>query len=96
MANPFPGMDPYLEDSFWQSVHANLASEITRYLAPRVRPKYAVVTTERVVLSGWEDSDDEQIRLPDVGVLTAQPLPGPMAAEDLAWVEERLRAAGRG
>src|SRR5436190_20035036 len=73
MANPFPGMDPYLESSFWQCVHANLANEITRSLAPRVRPKYAAVTTERVVLSGREDSDGEQIRLPDVGVVTDQP-----------------------
>jgi hypothetical protein len=31
----------------------------------------------------------------DLSVDYTQPPPGPMAAEDLAWVEERLRAAGR-
>jgi hypothetical protein len=69
MANPFPGMDPYLEDTIWQSVHAHLATDITRFLAPRLAPKYIVLTTERVVLASSEESDI-QIRMPDVGVAT--------------------------
>ena len=28
MANPFPGMDPYLEGPQWMSVHANLTEEM--------------------------------------------------------------------
>ena len=59
MANPFPGMDPYLEGPFWQSVHANLATDFVRYLTPRLRPKYVAVTTERIVLVGSDDEGEQ-------------------------------------
>jgi hypothetical protein len=72
MANPFPGMDPYLEDTIWQTVHAQLATQIALALAPRVRPKYVVLTTERVVLTSLGDGN-RQVRLPDVGVVSDQP-----------------------
>lgn len=72
MANPFPGMDPYLEETIWQSVHANLATDIARYLAPKLQPKYVALTTERVVLAGPEELDD-QVRLPDIGVFSDVP-----------------------
>jgi hypothetical protein len=51
MSNPFPGMDPYLEGDLWTSVHTDLSAEIARQLAPKVRPKYVVLTTRRVVLA---------------------------------------------
>jgi hypothetical protein len=54
MPSPFPGMDPYLEGSFWQSVHTQLISEIARQLAPRLRPRYLAFTTERLVLTETE------------------------------------------
>src|SRR5262245_1884720 len=74
MANPFPGMDPYLEGDFWESVHANLATEITMALSPVVRPKYAVVTTRRVILTGSDaDEAESRSRWPDVGVATHHP-----------------------
>jgi Protein of unknown function (DUF4058) len=73
MANPFPGMDPYLEGDLWPSVHANLATEITRQLAPKVRPKYVVLTTQRVVLALPDEPERPQIRWPDVGVVTGVP-----------------------
>jgi hypothetical protein len=44
MANPFPGMDPYLEGDLWSSVSANLATVITRQLVPKLKPKYVSVT----------------------------------------------------
>lgn len=49
MPSPFPGMDPYLEGSEWQSVHTELSSEIARQLAPKVRPKYIVRPARRFV-----------------------------------------------
>jgi hypothetical protein len=49
MPSPFPGMDPYLEESEWMSVHADLCSAIVRQLAPKVRPKYMVRTIRRFV-----------------------------------------------
>jgi hypothetical protein len=43
-------MDPYLEGSFWMNLHLLLCTEIMRLLAPRVRPKYQVIASERFVL----------------------------------------------
>lgn len=41
MASPFPGMDPYLEQSaFWSSFHTRLIVAITDALAPMIRPQY--------------------------------------------------------
>ena len=40
MPSPFPGMDPYLEGYLWPDVHHSLASEISRQLMPRLRPRY--------------------------------------------------------
>jgi hypothetical protein len=50
MPLPFPGMDPCLEGSLWMSVHAQLTAEIARQLAPKLRPKYLALATERLVL----------------------------------------------
>src|SRR6266478_2297331 len=74
MPNPFPGMDPYLEGDLWTSVHTDLSAEIARQLAPKVRPKYVVLTTRRVVLAPADDAEENgRQRFPDVGVLTAAP-----------------------
>ena len=70
MPSPFPGMDPYLEGSTWMSFHSQYTAELARQLAPKVRPRYLVLTTERFVLDepegiavtpGW--------RPPDLGVV---------------------------
>lgn len=49
MPSPFPGMDPYLEGSLWMTVHSQLSAEIARQLAPKLRPRYLALTTERFV-----------------------------------------------
>lgn len=77
MSNPFPGMDPYLEGDLWMSVHTDLCAEIARQLAPKVRPKYVVLTTRRVVLAPPDDTERNGLhRFPDVGVLTKTPAIG--------------------
>jgi hypothetical protein len=69
MPSPFPGMDPYLEGSLWQSVHSQLVPEIARQLAPRLRPRYLALTTERIVLATPEGVAVTTASLyPDVGV----------------------------
>jgi hypothetical protein len=50
MPSPFPGMDPYLEGSLWMTVHSQLSAEIARQLAPKLRPRYLALMTERFVL----------------------------------------------
>ncbi len=49
MPSPFPGMDPYLEGSLWQSVHHQLIAEIARQLVPLLRPRYMALSQERFV-----------------------------------------------
>jgi hypothetical protein len=45
MANPFPGMNPYLEQpEFWSDFHNQLITTAARALAPQLLPKYRVVT----------------------------------------------------
>jgi hypothetical protein len=67
-------MDPYLEGDLWMSVHTDLCGEIARQLAPKVRPKYVVLSTRRVVLAPPDENEQTYgNRFPDVGVLTTAP-----------------------
>jgi hypothetical protein len=77
MASPFPGMDPYLEGDLWLSVHTDLCAEIARQLAPKLRPKYVVLSTRRVILAPPSDAEvPGQHRFPNVGVLAQHPTAG--------------------
>ena len=73
MANPFPGMDPYLEGPLWTAVRSNLTEEIARQLAPKVRPKYVPVSNQRIVLATPDLTELPPHRVPDVGLLGSQP-----------------------
>src|SRR3954453_10990617 len=73
MANPFPGMDPYLEGDLWMTVHTDLCAEIARQLSPKLRPKYVALSTRRVVLAPPNETEGPAPqRFPDVGVLSSQ------------------------
>jgi len=49
MPNPFPGMNPYLEQpDFWSDFHNQLVAAIARRLVPKLLPKYRVVTDKWV------------------------------------------------
>jgi len=66
-------MDPYLEGSLWMSVHTQLCAEIARQLAPRLRPKYLALTTERFVTILPESvAVSTRSIYPDVGVLESE------------------------
>ena len=64
-------MDPYLEGSLWTSVHTELSSTIARQLAPKLRPKYLVLPTERFVLEEL-DSVSVAAVYPDVSVAASR------------------------
>lgn len=69
MPSPFPGMDPYLEGSLWMTVHSQLGVEIARQLAPRLRPRYIALTTERFVMEEPGSVGIATAAYPDVGVI---------------------------
>lgn len=67
MANPFPGMNPYLESpELWPQVHHLLISSIFESLVPQLLPKYIVDIEKRV----YELSGDNLllVGIPDVTV----------------------------
>lgn len=75
MPSPFPGMDPYLEGTYWMAFHTQLIAEIARQLAPKLRPRYLALTSERFVLDYPEDVAVATTSIyPDVG-LASRPLP---------------------
>jgi Protein of unknown function (DUF4058)/Transposase Tn5 dimerisation domain len=52
MQNPFPGMNPYLEQpELWHQVHNRLIVAIADDLTPQIAPKYRVSIEERVYTS---------------------------------------------
>lgn len=93
MPSPFPGMDPYLEGSEWQSVHTELSAEIARQLAPKVRPKYIVRSTRRFVTEMPEDVGIAiESAYPDIGVLYPG-RPGALASTPTARTQAPLQIA---
>ncbi|MEB3359420.1 MAG: DUF4058 family protein [Synechococcales bacterium] len=49
MQNPFPGMNPYLEQpGLWPQVHSRLIVAIADEITPQVAPKYRVSIEERI------------------------------------------------
>jgi hypothetical protein len=91
MPSPFPGMDPYLEGSLWQTVHVQLGAEIARQLAPLLRPRYLALTAERFVLESPDDVAIAQTIYPDVGLAEARP--APLAGATTAVAEAPLHLA---
>lgn len=74
MANPFPGMNPYLESpELWPQVHHLLISRIFESLVPQLLPKYIVDIEKRVYELSGENS--LLVGIPDV---TVQRSPSPI------------------
>ena len=74
MPSPFPGMDPYLEGTYWMTFHTQMIAEIARQLAPKLRPRYLALTSERFVLDYPEDVAVATTSIyPDVGLAGSQP-----------------------
>jgi len=98
MPSPFPGMDPYLEGPLWMTVHTQLSAEIARQLAPKLRPKYLALTTERFVLA---DPDSVAVATanvyPDVRISAKEsvPLAGPAASVAVASLQLATRMPTR-
>ena len=78
MPSPFPGMDPYIEQSkLWVDFHNRLADEISAELNARIRPNYFARLTPYTTYEAIEVSQSrfQGIR-PDVGVMQRRPPQG--------------------
>lgn len=95
MPSPFPGMNPYLEDSaYWSSVHHWLITEIARLLNQQLTPKYVVAVEVRIYETSGEQStligipdnlvaksSETSITPPDSNVAVAFPSTQPLTIE---------------
>ncbi len=71
MHNPFPGMNPYLEQpEFWRQVHNRLIVALADDLTPLVAPKYRVSIEERIYTSV---DDALLVGIADVAVANRSP-----------------------
>ncbi|MBV9390043.1 MAG: DUF4058 family protein [Chroococcidiopsidaceae cyanobacterium CP_BM_ER_R8_30] len=72
MRSPFPGMNPYLENSeLWSEVHSRLIVAIADDLSEHISEKYRVAIEKRTYFSGEDDS--LLVGIPDVSVVGKQP-----------------------
>ncbi|WP_017717609.1 DUF4058 family protein [Kamptonema formosum] len=71
MPSPFPGMNPYLENSeLWPQVHNRLIVAMADALVPQVRPKYRVDIEKRVYSFAGENPI--LVGIPDVTVVRSR------------------------
>jgi hypothetical protein len=69
MQNPFPGMNPYLEQAeLWHQVHHRLIIAIANALTPQIAPQYRVSIEERIYTCV-----DETLLVGNVDVAVAAP-----------------------
>jgi len=66
MPSPFPGMDPFIEPSGWESFHAAFVIDIADAIVPQVRPRYIVKPERRVYVESDPDDPYRFIRTDDV------------------------------
>lgn len=78
MPSPFPGMDPYLEDTLiWPGFHHSLAEEVKAHINAQVGPKYYADVSVRTVVETISITAGHTM-YPDVGVFEpAQPVTEP-------------------
>ena len=81
-ANPFPGMNPYLESRrLWREVHNKIITEMHRYLRRTLPFRYTVIMDERVPV-GNDPSRDAPARYgaPDLSIRSRGVRERPVAA----------------
>ena len=98
LQNPFPGMNPYLERAgLWPEVHTSIIVGLRDFLAPNLRPDYAVRIQERVYLAAEPEpgagDEPRRFRIPDAMVLTDAATATAAAAREVAVAEPKPAAA---
>lgn len=73
MPSPFPGMNPYFEQSaVWQDFHTEFLSTLRRHLAPRIAPAYIVQLEEHVYIHDLPAEPRQRIGRADISVSRAE------------------------
>ena len=103
--NPFPGMNPYLEQpGIWPEVHNKVIVGLSDLLSPRLQPDYVVRTAQRVYIDAEPGTGGTtRQRIPDAMILAdgtialrpeiaaAEPKPGASAIAVALPVTELVR-----
>jgi hypothetical protein len=73
MPSPFPGMDPYLEQSEWEDFHLRFNLTLSEAIAPTIGPRYVVRAERRVYV---ESGGDRSLaaRRPDIAIELRHPV----------------------
>ncbi len=80
MPCPFPGMDPYLEDSpFWQGFHNRFMTYLCDTLQPLLPEPYVATLEVRIVLERGSSPPGAAERIPDVEAVQVTPERGGVA-----------------
>ncbi|OKH55981.1 hypothetical protein NIES2101_01585 [Calothrix sp. HK-06] len=86
MNNPFPGMNPYLENPvFWAELHHRLITAIADAIEVNIPQQYQVAIEQRTYLS--DDSDSVSVGIPDVSVFSKQLAPQHSSTTQLSTSE---------
>src|SRR5262245_48206190 len=84
MPSPFPGMDPFLEDTaFFHPVHQRLIAYFSEQLQPLLPPPYFAELEDRV----WIEAAKPRQAVPDVNVLRGEGPSRPVPAGTVAVAE---------
>lgn len=67
MPSPFPGMDPFIEGSLWQSFHNQYVPALGQSLVPQLGPGYAMDVAQDIYLV--RDDGISETREPDIAVV---------------------------
>jgi hypothetical protein len=69
MPSPFPGMNPYLEQTaLWQDFHSEFLLELRHHLAPQITPSYIVQVGEHVYIHDLPPEPRDLVGHADVSV----------------------------
>jgi len=73
MPSPFPGMNPYLEQSYdWEDFHNEFISKVREALSDEVGPNYFVKLEVRLLLHERSAAERRFVGKADVGITTAR------------------------
>jgi hypothetical protein len=89
MKSPFPGMDPYLEQSgLWEEVHRSLVHGIQQFLISLLSPRYQTVVEYRTYHAFLPPPAEQGADIPNIPGDSAKDIPSNSHEVDLASVAD--------